>query len=288
MAAGGAGVAGAGFGVSGTKPRRQFYGGNEEQFGALQQQYGTGIQSGLGQQETGQGLMSLGVSQAGRIGEQGRGLMDQANRQAAGNYAAISSIGDAYGDARAQMMGIAGQDNMTYLRAATERANAAMRSQAAAARGGNQAAAMRNAQAQAASNYQQAGQQAQLMKQQQQIAAMQGLAQLGQAQAGTQAQLVGQTMNQQQGLMGLGMQAQQYGAGQALGAGQGLMSLGAGREGMYLDAQQGMYGMQLNADTKYDIARAEAQQSKRNGLIALGSSLMGGGANVMTGKGWNS
>jgi hypothetical protein len=274
--------------VKGDAARRQYYGGSADMADAYRQLYGQGIDAGRADQAAGQQYVGQGVEAAQGVSDQGQQLYGVGQRSLAAGTAAQAQAQAQLAEAYKAQRFAAGIGLAPGLQAPTSQAELLLRANAdqaamqqmgiaSAARGGNQAAAMRNAAAYGDQMRLQSGQQAAALRAQE-------IAQARAAMAGVAAQTAQLGLGQYQmgvDATGQGLGAQQFGAQSQLGAGQFMGELGAQREATYIGAQQGMETAQLDAATTIELARAEAQQRKKDRRVGFGAALMGAGGNVV-------
>lgn len=274
LAAAGTAIAGGAMSVKNTKPRKQFFGNTAEQEQAYRNQYETGIQQGNAMLGQGAGM----IGQAGQMA-QDNALLSQ------GMYGQGRMLGDA--GIAGQNRGISNMLSAAYqqgpsaaqaqMQAGLDQSQRAMMAQAAAARGGNQAAAMRNAQAQGSQMALDANQQAAVLRAQEQQAEIARRVNAQQA----AAQLYGQQSQLGYNIQGQGLGYANQAAGMYGDLGQGIGQMGLANQGQFLDARTAMESAALNADVQVAMAKAQAQQNKRNGLLGFAGALVGGGGAVM-------
>lgn len=275
MMAGGGYSVGKALGVQGTGPRsgRYNYGGSPTATDAYRHQYASGLADAQGQAATGTGglagIGSWGAGQAYQRGNDVNAALDMgygARRQQEQQAGAIAAAANGYqpGAQSAAAMNLALQRNAA--------AGAAL-----ARSGGNEAMAMRNAVAGNAQAGVDASANIAMLRAQEEQAAVQMRMQGAQA----AADAYGQIRGGDSALAGMQAQREQFGAQTAGSAYSGLASIGAGREGNYLDSQQSLEQAQLQAQMEYDRQRQANQQQKRSMLFGLGAGLIGAGGNVM-------
>jgi hypothetical protein len=83
-------------------------------------------------------------------------------------------------------------------------------------------------------------------------------------------------------LLGLGTGVQGQAIGQQIGTATGIGQLGIANQGQQLNALQETNAQQLTADLDYERRRQADAQRKSQNIFALGQTLIGGGANVLS------
>lgn len=280
MAAGGVASAVKGARI-GAKPNQSYLGGSPEALAERRRAANAGIQSGQDQINAGTGLLGQGVESARGIASQGAGLTDQAQGFFGAAQGSIAQGGQARDQAfqmqRAAALGQAPSVAEGLLRQNADDAARAQLGMAAGARGGGALAAQRNASNVGAQLQLQAGQQAATLRAQEIAQARNALAGIANDYTGAGGMQAGIGS----GLLGQGMQAQQFGANAEAGAGQFVAGLGADREQTYVGVQNDVDRTQLEAELDYDRRRQAENQRRSDRFFQLGGALIGGGGNIL-------